>query len=223
MAARQLDNSPTERKRHDFMSAVAAEPHDLAEFFDANLAFPSEDKRRRQAILAARVVEMAGPLEVGQARQTLIACAGDPGKRRCDSFYLVMKLPRDLIRPVCPVCRSCPFILRNWQDSRWAAGIAEPFSPVGLAQANGLESAQERARKAREEEAWRALARELSACRSRLKLEEVKHLMTTSAEPSEMLATFVQSLPTDLQDVQAERVIGCALDVWQATHGDLNL
>ena len=205
------------------MTATSSQPTELATLFGESWVFPKAADKRALAILAARTVEMAGPLDVGQARPTLIACHGKGEAAACEGFYLVMKLPRELIRPICPVCRHCPFVLTKWQESRWAAGVAPAFSPGGLAQEHGIASAQQRADRAREAETWEKLAAQLKRCRSSMTVAQVQSLVEHAKQPADMLAAFVKALPTDLRDQEAEAIISLAFDAWQLKRGTLDL
>jgi hypothetical protein len=82
---------------------------------------------RRQALIVARFIEYAGPIEQGSTRETLIECQLRPRRRPCRGLLWVRKSEEDRIEAFCPKCESLQYVISNWRQTLWADG---PMAPI---------------------------------------------------------------------------------------------
>jgi hypothetical protein len=94
-------------------------------------SLPTTDvKQRRRALRVARLIEYGGPLTQGQARETLVECTRRPNGQRCPGLLVVVKTDDQAIFCTCPVCQGEEILIRNWEQTAWAEGPAEPAEPA---------------------------------------------------------------------------------------------
>src|SRR5688500_1203085 len=82
---------------------------------------------RRKALRFARLVEYGGPLEVGQARETLVECSRRPDRRPCPGLLWVQKRDPQAIEATCLICRDEHIVITGWESTIWADGPMEPI------------------------------------------------------------------------------------------------
>ena len=85
---------------------------------------------RRQALRIARFIEYGAELAPGEVRLTLVECRRRPGRRPCLGLMMVLKNPDDTLEAGCPECGEPEVLIRNWQDTFWAHGLAQPLPPL---------------------------------------------------------------------------------------------
>ena len=83
---------------------------------------------RRRALRMAQLVEAGGPLEVGQFRETLIACDARPHRRPCPGLLWVEKTHDQRIHAYCLACQRNAVLISGWEMTAWADGPMEPQS-----------------------------------------------------------------------------------------------
>lgn len=105
------------------MTRVVYLPHLLDE--DGTLPF-EDPPRARRALRCAQFVEYAGPLAVGQTRETLVPCSRRPGRKACRGLTWVLKPNAETIEAVCLVCGATEVVITGWDDTDWADGPMEP-------------------------------------------------------------------------------------------------
>jgi hypothetical protein len=102
---------------------------DIRHWLDEHGDLPRENLRmRRQALRIAQLIEAGGPLEVGQFRETLVACSLRPNRKQCLGLLWVQKSSDDRVCAYCVVCKREEILISGWQDTMWAHGPMEPAS-----------------------------------------------------------------------------------------------
>ena len=84
---------------------------------------------RRQARRVARLIEYAGPLEVGYTRATLVECSRRVDRRPCLGLLWVGKSNAATIEAFCLDCQREHLVISGWETTVWAAGPMEPLAP----------------------------------------------------------------------------------------------
>ena len=87
---------------------------------------------RRKVLRLALLIEYAGQLEVGHARQTLVECSRRPDRKPCEGLLWVTKADPATIEAYCLVCRREHLVITGWEHTIWADGPMEPLSPGDL-------------------------------------------------------------------------------------------
>lgn len=97
----------------------------------ANVTAP---RFRRRLLWIARMIEYGGPLEEGQARETLIECTMRPDRRPCPGLLWVSKGYDGRIEAFCRSCEALSVSVTGWENTIWANGPMEPIeaSELGL-------------------------------------------------------------------------------------------
>jgi len=102
---------------------------DIRHWLDARGQLPADNLRlRRQALRIAQLIEAGGPLEVGQVRETLVACTLRPNHKPCLGLLWVEKRSDDRIWAYCMMCKREEILISGWQDTLWADGPMPPLS-----------------------------------------------------------------------------------------------
>ena len=100
---------------------------DIRHWLDEHGALPLDNLAlRRKALKVAQLVDAGGPLEVGQFRETLIACSSRPNRKPCLGLLWVEKANDERIHAYCIACRREEILISGWQDTIWANGPMEP-------------------------------------------------------------------------------------------------
>src|SRR5215510_14531011 len=100
---------------------------DIRHWLDEHGELPRDNLRiRRQALRIAQLIEAGGPLEVGQFRETLVACSVRPHRKPCLGLPWVQKSPDERVWAYCLVCQREEILISGWQDTMWAHGPMEP-------------------------------------------------------------------------------------------------
>jgi hypothetical protein len=106
---------------------------DIRHFLDERGELPLENLAlRRRALRIAQLVEAGGPLEVGQFRETLIACATRPNRKPCLGLMWVEKMRDHRIHAYCHACQRDEILISGWEMTPWAAGPMEPATDADL-------------------------------------------------------------------------------------------
>jgi hypothetical protein len=107
---------------------------DIRHFLDEQGDLPLDDvPRRRRALRLAQLVEAGGPLEVGQLRETLVACTARPNRKPCPGLLWVEKTRDHRIHGYCLACQRDELLISGWQATPWAAGPMEPATDEDFA------------------------------------------------------------------------------------------
>jgi hypothetical protein len=85
---------------------------------------------RSRVLWLARLIEYAGPLEVGQTRGALVQCRRRINRRRCQALLWVAKIDRQTLEVCCLGCLREHLLIRGWEETEWAAGPMEPIGPT---------------------------------------------------------------------------------------------
>lgn len=102
---------------------------DIRDWLDGHGQLPSDNLRvRRRALRIAQLIEAGGPLDVGQFRETLVACSSRPDRKPCLGLLWVEKTEDDRISAYCVACKREEIWISGWQGTRWADGPMEPAS-----------------------------------------------------------------------------------------------
>ena len=100
---------------------------DIRHWLAARGQLPADNLRlRRQALRIAQLIEAGGPLEVGQVRETLVACTLRPNHKPCLGLLWVEKRSDDRIWAYCMMCKREEILISGWQETMWANGPMEP-------------------------------------------------------------------------------------------------
>ena len=101
---------------------------DIQHWLDESGDLPLEPMRlRRNALRIAQLIEYGGPLEVGQMRETLVACTKRPGRKPCPGLMWVVKEADHRICSYCIACRQDELVISGREDTLWAEGMMEPL------------------------------------------------------------------------------------------------
>jgi hypothetical protein len=87
---------------------------------------------RRQVLRIARLIEYAGPLEVGQTRGTLVECSRRVERRPCQALLWVSKRDAETIEACCLGCLREHILISGWAMTEWASGQMEPIGPEAI-------------------------------------------------------------------------------------------
>jgi hypothetical protein len=94
-----------------------------AAHFLADGDLPAESSPvRREALVVARLIEYAGPLERGESCVALIECPRRPGRRPCRELLWVHRERDDRIVASCPRCGELLYLVSNWRSALWSDG-----------------------------------------------------------------------------------------------------
>jgi hypothetical protein len=112
---------------------------DIRHWLDERGELPLDNLQvRRRALRIAQLIEAGGPLQMGQLRETLVACSSRPNRKACLGLLWVEKSQDERICAYCVVCKREEILISGWQDTIWANGPMEPASPEMLVPSHNL-------------------------------------------------------------------------------------
>lgn len=181
-------------------------------------SFLEDTKIRGRAIRVAQCIEYGGPLDIGEGRETLIACRFRPAGTRCPGFIVVLKQSDDAISAFCPTCDADEFLIYEWEETPWANGPATPVKVVDLARQAGKQPPKPRV--PGPENLSERLTRGLEVLGSHMSAKDVHALIAMAEHPTDVLQAVVRTLPRPPTQGAMERFLPVLGEAWNATPRD---
>jgi len=177
------------------MPVTVVNPH---HWLNEDGTFPDDTRVRSRILRVAQCIESGGPLEIGEFRETLIACRRRPGNVACKGLLWVAKQPDRTILAYCGDCRQDEYIIHSWEETLWAQG---PMEPLQLGEPTPSSE----------------LGRALFALESVLTEHDVQTMIATAPNPSSAIQRVVASLARTPTEPELQNLVAELIKTWNQT------